>query len=68
MKTTILIDKTTADRVMRVGEKLGHTSMSGTAEFLLRNSCGMIEKHGVDAFISRQRICIEDTSDSTVRE
>jgi len=56
MKTTILIEKNTAERVMKIGERLGHKSMSATAEFLIRNACLMIEKGGVDSFISGDRL------------
>ena len=64
MKTTILIDKATADRIKEIGVMLGHTSMSGTAEFLLRISCRIVEREGVDAFISREKSCTEDMSSS----
>lgn len=64
MKTTILIEKTTAERLMRIGRMLGHKSMSATAEFLIRNSCLIIERDGADAFIDQRALCIKDISSS----
>lgn len=70
MKTTILVEKETAERVMSVGKQLGHNSVSRTAEFLLRNSCSFIDSKGVDPFIKMSNeVCTKvPTIDNKVKK
>lgn len=51
MRTTIAIDKKIADRVADYGKKLGHQSMSATAQLMLRKACDFIDSQGFESFL-----------------
>lgn len=50
-RTTITINRELAGRAAGIGLKVGHKTMAGSAEFLLRTACDYVRAHGFDKFI-----------------
>jgi hypothetical protein len=50
-RTTITINRELAGRTAGIGLKVGHKTMAGSAEFLLRTACDYVRTHGFDKFI-----------------
>jgi group I intron endonuclease len=52
MRTTISINKETAERVSAQANKIGNKSMTSMVEFMLIKACDFIDANGYDEFIN----------------